>query len=85
MDRDYFPCAACGKLTHIDDLDGKPEPRINDFWHGLYRSLWLWWQRVYFGRVGCSAWDDPDGNTNWERLECRECYGPGYVSNRGAK
>lgn len=23
---DIFPCAACGKPTHIDDLDAKPQP-----------------------------------------------------------
>jgi hypothetical protein len=72
----YFPCAKCSKLTHIDDLDGKPEPRFNWF---FYRSLWLWWT----GRSH-AAFDDPEGNTDWERLECRECYGPGYSSNRRA-
>jgi hypothetical protein len=55
MTKNYFPCHACGRLTHIDDLDGKPEPHNQP---------------------------DPDGRTDWTRLECGDCYGPGYVSNR---
>lgn len=69
---EYFPCDACGKSTHIDALDGKPEPG-----RGIFRALWLWWT----GR-STAAWDDPEGNTDWTRLECGGCYGPGYSSNR---
>ncbi|WP_316196639.1 hypothetical protein [Bradyrhizobium sp. SZCCHNS3053] len=52
---DHFPCHSCGTPTHIDDLDGRPEPHNQP---------------------------DPDGKTDWTRLECGACYGPGYVSNR---
>lgn len=80
---DFFPCAKCGKTTHINDLDAKPEPRVNEYlgqW--IVRAIYLGWMRWVRRWPGCSAWDDPDGNTNWERFECGECYGPGYVSNR---
>lgn len=29
-ERDYQPCARCGKVTHINDLDAKPESGIYD-------------------------------------------------------
>jgi hypothetical protein len=48
-------CHACGTPTHIDDLDGKPEPHNQP---------------------------DPEGSTDWTRLECGACYGPGYTSVR---
>jgi hypothetical protein len=72
-------------MTHIDELDAKPEPRINGFWHGVARALWLWWRRAWHGQTGDSAWDDPDGNTNWERFECKACYGPGFESGSEAR
>ncbi|WP_316200955.1 MULTISPECIES: hypothetical protein [unclassified Bradyrhizobium] len=73
---DHFPCHSCGTLTHIDDLDGKPEPRVGGRIYNATRRIWLSWT----GRP-TAAWDDPEGLTDWTRLECGQCYGPGYVSN----
>lgn len=80
-DNDYFPCASCGALTHIDDLDGKPQER-RACWplsrlYALYRWAWL-----FCSDRPTSAFDDPEGSTDWTRLECGACYGPGYLSNR---
>lgn len=75
----HFPCDACGALTHIDDLDSKPEPRTGGMLFNLYRRIWL---RIT-GRPSY-AFDDPEGSTDWVRMECSRCYGPGYVSNHAA-
>lgn len=48
MSKDIFPYHACGKATHIDMLDAKPNDPGNP------------------------------GGCDWERFECRECYGPGF-------
>lgn len=81
-----FPCAKCKTMTHIDDLDAKPEPRTGEYpGQFIVRAIWLWWQYVWFGRQDDSAWDDREGNTDWERFECRKCYGPGFETGREAR
>lgn len=74
---DQGRCAKCGTVMHLDDLDAKPPPRVDDWLHGIARTIWLWWtgKPTY-------AWDDPGLAGDWTVLECRDCYGPGYVSNR---
>lgn len=79
---DFARCAACGREECIDLLDAKPEPRVHEYLgQGVVRAIWLWWRAAWHHRTGASAWDDPDGNTDWERLECIHCYGPGWDTN----
>jgi hypothetical protein len=79
--RDYALCAACGRLTHIDDLDAKPD-NINAF---ARPETLLDWLMLFFRP---KAWRieqlerTADRGAQFERLECGACYGPGYVSLR---
>lgn len=67
QDADFAPCAACGKSTHINDLDAKPEYTLD----GLFF-------RLVFGRDPCLS-DAAERGEDFTRLECATCYGPGYV------
>lgn len=84
-DRNYATCAACGRLTHIDDLDSKPE-NLDDF--DRPRFLHEWIARIFFPAAWrlvtqkqivklerAARFGGP-----FERLECESCYGPGYSS-----
>lgn len=65
---DFVPCDRGGRFTHIDSLDGKPEP-----WPwtpgGQWRRLVAWW-----------TGNDP---RDFTRLECERCYGAGFADLHG--
>jgi prefoldin subunit 5 len=79
-DRNYLPCAACGVLTHIDDLDGKPEPTRRGWLSKLWARIVVAYRFRIIRKVPSYLLDDPDGAADWTRLECGRCYGPGYAA-----
>jgi hypothetical protein len=65
-ERDIERCDSCGITCHIDELDGKPT-----------MTWWLfviWLLRGDLGMLRYAA----DHGYDFDRLECRECYGRGY-------
>lgn len=78
---DILPCAACGRQTHIDDLDAKPD----NLAHFERPRGWRdWLLRIFCPtRWRLEALDRAaDAGAQFERLECEVCYGPGYISLR---
>jgi hypothetical protein len=75
--RNEASCERCGKVTHIDKLDSKPSdldelyrPRsVIDWFNCFFRPTK--WRLIQLDR----AMDD---NIQFDRLECENCYGPGY-------
>lgn len=63
-------CHACGKVTPIGELDGKPEPDDPKWQASLKRH----------GGDQAKALSDAvwDGGMDFTRLECSACYGPGW-------
>jgi hypothetical protein len=53
-------CDGCGRLTPIDQLDGKPNARA----------------MAAFGSLENCA----EHGVDFDRLLCRDCYGPGWLS-----
>lgn len=62
MTADPARCARCGGLFHIDALDAKPSSLPG------YRGF----DQIY--RLEQAA----DAGEDFDRLECADCYGPGY-------
>ena len=63
---DKEPCSCCGHMFSIDDLDSKPH--INS---KLRRIRAREGQRVMLRRAA-------DLGFEFDQLECKRCYGPGY-------
>lgn len=61
-------CDSCGGFFDIDELDGKPT--IDGH---LHRTLDEEGQLVMLSKAADLGYD-------FDRLECRHCYGPGYIS-----
>jgi len=64
---DLCTCAKCGRVTGIDELDAKPSPTR------LLRLVRLLRGQLFMLRYAA------DRGYDFDRLECRDCYGPGYV------
>jgi hypothetical protein len=70
MNRDLIPCDNCGTLTHIDLLDAKPSYLSGPGWRFLsWLRMWLLNRAAYKG-------------ADFDRLECKRCYGPGYIEGQ---
>lgn len=65
-DPDILACQSCGQPTHIDLLDAKPE------------STQFRLDVVDLGQINALRLAGDRGD-NFERLECRKCYGPGWL------
>lgn len=63
---DEICCARCGVEWPIDGLDAKPTP-----------TLWLWIIRLFLGQKRMLSYT-ADHGYDFDRLECVECYGPGF-------
>ncbi|MBC6714767.1 hypothetical protein H9Q09_01025 [Aurantimonas sp. DM33-3] len=61
-------CANCGHVTHIDNLDAKPERLA-----GPGNML----ERMFPALRRRKIWGAADGE-DFDRLECRRCYGGGF-------
>lgn len=57
------PCAKCGTLTRIEELDAKPERLAGR--RGTSRQI----KKAFRRRHG----------EDFDRLECAKCYGPAFV------
>ena len=59
-------CEKCGTEHHVDELDAKPD---------LDWRLWI--IKLFLGQLAMLRYAG-DSGYDFNRLECSECYGPGY-------
>jgi hypothetical protein len=62
---DHGRCACCQRVVHINDLDAKPARLAGPI---INADEW-------YTELQNALW----ANEDCDRLECEECYGPGYT------
>ena len=59
-------CYSCNEVFHLDQLDSKPKLPETPM-------EYIWWIGSKFGLC------DYGMKVDWTRLQCKKCYGPGWL------